>query len=303
MKIAKLSIIIFAACTVFAVCADAGTLIKATVTALDPAAAPGEITMYLEADRARIEFSNDTGRNVVIDFQEDGKPVLYFIDGDSWSARELKQKDVKKARSLADDELYALKESFRGMPRDEREVAKDNMKFSINRLENLAEPREEKKFKVEKRDEGRRVHDWQADEYTGYYDGNVQGRYSVASWDQLGIEYDDVRVLADMRRHFDDIGTDLGYVFLWGSDVQGFPVRIETVEFDSSFDVTEIGEVSKQNFDPDLFALSRAYDRYSFFQSSGGSSGMPSMLNGSATPMSLNPTANPACKKPIHNER
>ena len=296
------TIISLAVLCTLATSADAGTLIKGTVTALDPAAAPGEVTMYLEADRARIEFANKTGRNVVIYSQEDGKSVLYFIDGDSWSARELKQKDVKKARNLADDELYTLQESFREMPRDEREQAKEDMKYSIDRLEDLAKPREAKNFKFEAAEAARKVQSWQTQQYNGYYDGTLQGHYNVATWEQLGIAYDDVKVLADMRRDFDDIGTDLGYVMLWGADVNGFPVRVETVKFGTGFDVTEVKQVDKQEFDSDLFTLGRDFDRYSFFKSGGGGGAMPSMLNGSATPMALNPTANPACQKPIHNE-
>ena len=74
-----------------------GTRIRCSVQALDPSAVPGEVTMYLEPDRARLEFKNDEVWQAVIFMKDGGKPLLWIVDENAWTYRKIDNKVLKKA--------------------------------------------------------------------------------------------------------------------------------------------------------------------------------------------------------------
>ena len=277
----------------------AGTLVRATVQALDPSATPGEVTMYLEPDRVRVDFKNEDMHQAIIYSRDGDKSVLRVVDENLWTYRELKHKDVDKARGLAADELEVMEQEIRKLPSDERDATRTHLRHSLGRLHDIVEPRDGAQFAYKVRAEQQRVHKWKADSYEAYYEDELDGICDVAAWEDVGISREDVQVLIDMREAFGDIALDLAFVTLWSNDIAGYPVRVETYTNGVLMEITHLREVAHGNFDSGIFELTKDYDRHSFFESKGGGAGMYGVVGGSSmSAASAVHQANLDCKKP-----
>jgi hypothetical protein len=303
MKSSALATLVLAALALFASSARAGTVIKCAVQALDPSAVPGEVTMYLEPDRARIEFRNDDVHQAVIYTRDNGQPRLWFLDEYQWTYRELKKNDLGKARGQAADELETIEEQLSKYPKEEREATRAQMRHGLDRLEDIVRPKRPEQITYEKGTEAHEVLSWMCERYSSYYEGDLHFSYDVARWEDLGITYDDVRILVELREDFGDIAAELAWVTLWTTEASGFPVQMESYVDGVLIDVTRMRGLDRSTVDPQLFARPKDYDVNSFFSGRGGAgSGFYSVVGGAGTSAEAAvQRANAACQKPIHN--
>jgi hypothetical protein len=177
------------------------------------------------------------------------------------------------------------------------------MRRGMNRLEEIVRPKQSKNFQYEKADDTQQVRRWTCGGYTSYYDGDMDAVYAVAAWDDVGISYDDVKILVELRDNFGDIPGKLGYVTMWSADVAGFPVLMESYDGEVLIDVTRMGSIVHGEFDSRLFDVTEHYDEQPFFESTRSGAGFYSLVGGGSVSASAAVrSANEACKKPIHGE-
>ncbi len=276
-----------------------GTRIRCSVQALDPSAVPGEVTMYLEPDRARLEFKNDEVWQAVIFMKDGGKPLLWIVDENAWTYRKIDNKVLKKAHGKVMDELEAIEGELRKLPREERDATRANLRHVISRLEDIVHPKKAEKFTYEKAADTKEVRQWTCDSYSAYYEGELEHVYQVASWNDIGLSYDDVKILVEMRENFGDVAMELGFVALWSGNISGFPVRMESYVDGILMDVTALREVTSGDFGSSLYELSTSFEEQPFFESrrDGSGSGLFSLIGGTGA-QSASQRVNSARRKP-----
>jgi hypothetical protein len=298
-----LSIILVAVLTAFG--ADAGVVVKCHVQALDPSSDAGMMTMYIDDDRARIEFENDDKRQIMI-YRGGDDPVLYLIDDHSSTYREMTPKSLKKLRNPVDDELSSIKDQMREMPREVRDAWKAEAREDLVRMERIAKPRKNDRFTYEPTGESRKIRKWAARDYEGFYEGGLEQKYAIASWRDLGLAYDDISVLVDLQNRYGTVAGNLDFVTMWpNAEVPGFPVRVVTYLDGEKMDVVEARSIVRQEINPRLFTLDSGLREQELFQTSSGGGSAPDVqfFGGGTRQVYSTPTAQMHCNKPIHGNQ
>jgi len=299
----SISILSIAVALFMAAPAVAGTVIDCYVRALDPSSDAGDLTLYIEADRVRVEFENDDQRQIMI-YDSGGEPVLYLIDDFASTYREVSPKDLKEFREEMEEQLSSLEDQMRGVPREAREAWQAEAKHDLIRMSDIANPRTDGKYDYKMQDGEVTVRKWLATPYDAYYDGQLDSRYAVAAWDDVDMSADDISILIELHDRYGTIAGNFDFVTMWSvADVSGFPVRMTSIDSGERMDITEIRDVSRADIDPYLFELPGGLAQQELFMeaSSSGDSAMH-FFGGSTSRVYATPTAVEFCNKPTHNQ-
>ena len=296
----RLSVLTSAIALAVTTTANAGTVITCQVQAIDPSSEAGLLTMYIEEERVRIEFENEEQRQVMIYDSDDEK--LWLIDDYSSAYREVKPKDLKKFRNEMEDQLAWVEGQMREMPREAREAWQAEAKQDLTRMANIARPRKDDKYTYEAEDKDLAVRNWNAQQYSAYYDDELDSKYAVAAWEEVGITREDVEILIELHDRFGSVAGNLDFVTMWANaDVAGFPVRMTSIDSGEKMDVTEMRAITQKDLDPHLFELPRGLDKKELFVDSSGTGAAVHFFGGATSRVYNTPTAQVFCDKPVHN--
>lgn len=242
--------------------AEAGVVITAMETSFDEPRDSGTSISYIDENGMKAESGSGGEKNTVI-FRSD-KEVLWVINEADRSYTEMTRNDVRKIKGQMDEAMRMMQEQMKNLPPEQREMMESMMKGK-------AMPVQPEKTVFKKVASGVMVNTWKCDKYEGYRGGQLTEEVWTASWEALGIEQNDFKVMQSMGEFMSELAPDAASYFDVGSDEwekeQGYPgVPVRTISYsmgEKAFQ-TEIKEIKRQKVDSSLFELPKGLSREDF---------------------------------------
>jgi hypothetical protein len=251
-----LAILLLALCMTSA---EAGVVITTKDTSFDEPRDSGTSTAYIGENGMRAESRSGGEDNTVI-FRSD-KEVLWVINAADKSYTEMTKNDVRKIKGQMDEAMRMMQEQMKNLPPEQRAMMEKMMKGNTM-------PAQPEKTVFKKVTSGVMVNTWKCDKYEGYRGGQLTEEVWTASWEDLGIEQNDFRVMQSMGEFVSELSPDAASHFNVGSDEwekeQGYPgVPVRTISYSMGEKVfqTEIQDIKRQEVDSSLFELPKGLSR------------------------------------------
>jgi hypothetical protein len=113
----------------------AGTVVVAESWGYDQYSESGTLTMYLEKDRMRVDFTGkDSDVTMIYDMKTPDDPHCWVIDRKEYSYIELDRKGMDKLKSVQEDAMARMNEHLMKLDKEEREAIKSRFKDKIRGL-------------------------------------------------------------------------------------------------------------------------------------------------------------------------
>jgi len=256
----------FAVLVLAVTAAHAGTVIVLDQVSYDQYAESGTQTMYLDANKIRVDFAGkDKSVQIIYDIENKDAPVMWIIDPATETYTKLDAKTMKKIKDKMKQasemlSIYLLKASD-----EEREEINTKYEKQIRQANDLLNFEERaKKTTYEKVAGGEKVNAWTCDHFKATFNKELYKEVWVASWSDLGVEPGDLAVLSAVSAGFQGFGQDLVPLTAQtakGSEgpVNGFPVKAVFYQDGTKSVREEVKEIRKEDVDPKLFALPEGY--------------------------------------------
>ncbi len=247
--------------------AHAGTVMVINTWSYDQFSDSGTHTWYLEPTKARIEFKTDDEETwVIFDLTNKDEPVMWIIEPNARTYTKLDKKTLGKAEGQMREAMEMTENYMSSMPTEQRAAIKKQYGKQIRQAEKMMYYEDRmKKMKYEKVAGGEKMNDWTCDHYKGTFKKELYKEIWVASWEELGVEYDDLAVLASMAEMFKGFAGEMipfvdKKVEGDGGVVNGFPIKTHYFDDGKKVVKQEVKEVRKEDIDGALFVLPEGYD-------------------------------------------
>jgi len=249
----KIALSLLTLCIIFsALSVQAGIIIKSTEKSqkmnIDMAT-----TMYVEKDRLRMEMSGSEDKQVII-FRGD-KNMFWVINKDKNSYTEMTQDDMKKLKEQMDNMQKMMEEQMKNLPEEQRKMMEQMMPSGMGNTKVV-------KTDYKKKASGQQVGKWTCDQYEGFKEGKKTSEMWTASWDQIGIQREDVSGFKKMVEFFEVISQDAMEIMKVGSEeweleqgISGIPVKWTDFMDGQQSSQGEMKEIIKKDLDSSLFEL------------------------------------------------
>jgi hypothetical protein len=254
-----LSILLVAFCITSA---GAGVVITTMETSFDEPRDSGTSISYIDEKGMRAESRSGGEKNTVI-FRSD-KEVLWVINEADKSYTEMTRNDIRKIKGQMDEAMRMMQEQMKNLPPEQRAMMENMMKGK-------AMPVQPEKTVFKKVASGVMVNTWKCDKYEGYRGGQLTEEVCTTSWEDLGIEQKDFRIMQSMGEFMSELAPDASSYFNVGSDEwekeQGYPgVPVRTISYSMGEKIfqTDIKGIKRQKIDSSLFELPKGLSRENF---------------------------------------
>lgn len=242
----------------------AGTVVHLNSEMFGRRPVSGQATIYLEANRLRID-SNEGESYLSVIYTAGGAQGAYYwlIDFNDSSYVEVRKTDLVEARKKIDEAMENTKRKLEEMPPDERKQAEKMLAEQTGFGALFKSDVEYKKISS-----GATVKRWKCDHYQGFRDGEKTEEVWAADLKQLGIEAKDLNALKEMADLFETIGQSLPAFFRFGGDKSqgkktypGFAVLMISYEEGERKERWEITDVQREAFAAGRFNLPKGLEK------------------------------------------
>jgi hypothetical protein len=256
----------FAALFLAVTAAHAGTVIVLNQVSYDQYAESGTQTMYLDANKVRVDFAGkDKSVQIIYDIENKDAPVMWIIDPAAETYTKMDAKTMKKIKDKLQQMSEMLSSYMLKASDEERGEINTKFKKQIRQANDLLNFEERvKKTSYEKVAGGEKVNAWTCDHFRATFNKELYKEMWVANWSDLGVEPADLAVLSAVSAGFQGFGQDLVPLTAQtakGSEgpVNGFPVKAVFYQDGTKSVREEVKEIRKEDVDPKLFALPEGY--------------------------------------------
>ena len=226
----------------------------------------GTQTMYLDANKVRVEFAGKIKSvQIIYDIENKDAPVMWIIDPAEQTYTKLDAKTIKKIKDKMQEMSEMLSSYLLKASDEERVEINTKYKKQIRQANDLLNFEERaKKTTYEKVAGGEKVNAWTCDHFKAMFNKELYKEVWIAKWSDLGVEPADLAVLSAVAEGFQGFGPDLVPLAdqtAKGSEgpVNGFPVKAVFYEDGAKTVREEVKEIRKEDVDPKLFALPEGY--------------------------------------------
>ena len=248
--------------------AYAGTVLVIDTWSYDQYSESGTHTLYIDQDKARLEFQGKGGEtHVIYRLDNKDKPVMWLIDPAEESYVELDEKTLKKMKNKMQEAMEMMENYASRLSADERTQMESQYKKQIRQADKMMNYEDRrKKTTYEKVDDDVKFENWTCDEYKGMFKKELYKKVWVADWKEIGIESSDVAVLNGMSEVFKGFSGEMIPFTdskIKGSDerLNGFPLKAEFYESGNKIVRQEVKEIRKEDLDGTLFELPEGFDK------------------------------------------
>ncbi len=246
--------------------AYAGTVIVLDQVSYDQYSESGTQTMYLDANKVRVEFTGKINSvHIIYNIENKDAPVMWVINPVEQTYTMLDAKAMKKIKDKTQQMSEALSAYLVKASDEERVEIKKKYEEQIRQANDmLTFEAKMKKTAYEKVAGGEKVNAWTCDHFKAMFEKELYKEVWVANWSDLGVEPGDLAVLSAIAAGFQGFGLDLAPlsgVTAKGSEgpVNGFPVKAVFYAEGAKSVREEVKEIRKEEVDPKLFALPEGY--------------------------------------------
>lgn len=248
--------------------AIAGTVLVVDTWSYDQYSESGTHTLYIDKDKARLEFKSKEGETHVI-YRLDKKddPVMWLIDPKELSYVEMNEKTLKDMKSKMQEAMEMMEMYTSKLSAEDRSEVEKQYKKQIRQAEKMMKYEERmKKMEYEKVADDVTFESWACDEYDGIFNKERYKKVWVADWKEIGIEHADVAVLNSMSEVFKGFSGEMipftGAKVKGSDDVlTGFPVKTVYYEDGNKIVKQEVKEIRKEDLNQALFELPEGLDK------------------------------------------
>ena len=245
--------------------AAAGTVITLDTVTFGNASLSGDATVYLDADRIRID-STEGGGDVTVIYSakaDEANPFYWLIDNASSTYVEIRQDELAAAAKAMEEQMDLARVEIDKAPENRRKELERMYAEQIGYIGFLATD-----TRYEEVSRGTKVGDWRCAHYQGFRDGEKVEEVWAATLGELGIRETDLEGLERLSGLFRTVGQNLPAFFRFGADdtevgdrFPGFPIVVVTYRDGRRAEKTTIHSVESARLDPALFALPEGLQR------------------------------------------
>jgi hypothetical protein len=218
-------------------------------------------TTQIQIEKERMRAESADGQTVVFDGP---KQVMWLINDGRKTYSEMTKADADRLGGQVNDAMSKMQEQLKSLPPEQRAQIEAMMKGRGMPGAGASAPAktEYKKTGTDK------VGSWACDKYEGTRNGQKVTELCTVDPKTLGFSMDDFQVskqLVDFFRKLVPQGADR--MFAIGSEDQGFsgvPVRRISFTNGQQQSVSEISQVSRQNFPASTFEVPAGYQKENF---------------------------------------
>ncbi len=214
-------------------------------------------TAYLEKDRLRVDIKGEKTDMSVI-FKSD-KERFFFLNHKNKSYTEITKEEIKRIKEKMEEGIKEMEKSLKNLPPEQRKMVEEMMK---NKMKPEVPKITYKKVASEK------INQWVCDKYEGWEKKEKREDLWVTDWSKIGLKAEDAKAFAEMAEFFAEMmkGSSLpfyqsGKEEKKGESFSGLPVRTIGYEKGEKRFWTELKEVKRETFKPEIFEIPKGYKK------------------------------------------
>lgn len=234
---------------------NAGILMVSSDESLQGEGGVSIIKTYMDKNKMRVE----SGENEVVIYHQD-KGVFWALDNKAKTYTEMTKDDIKAMKSQMDEAMKRMQDQMKDLPPEQRQMVEEMMKGKMQ-----SEPAKTTFNKVASKV---KVNQWTTDKYEGHRQGSLEKEVWSADMDELGLDDESLQVMTGLSEFFKELSPDSNAVLKPGSKewekemgYAGIPVKSIDYRDGQKTGITEIKEISKQDFPASMFEIPAGYKK------------------------------------------